>query len=323
MKRKIMTLLTAVILTASVFTGCSAKEDPKTPVENGTIETPEEVENVNEESTVYPLTIEDSFGNTVILEKKPERIVSVAPSLTETVFALGAEELLVGRTDYCDYPVETAGVESVGTLKEPNIEKIVELETDLVIASTHFSDDVYEKLKEIGIQVIVLNPNDSFEGVFSVIDAIGSITDAGSEAENLIEDMKVSIEDVKSKVNGLEAPSVYYVVGYGEFGDYTAGGGTFISEMIKLANGNNIADDVEGWSYSIEKIVEHDPDLLIVSKYYDAKQGVIEANGYKELTAVADGHVFEIDNNLIDRQGPRLAEGFEALARIIHPDAFK
>jgi len=323
LKRKIMALLTAVILTTGVFTGCSVNEDAKTPAENGTIETPEEVEEVNEERTVYPLTIEDSFGNTVILEKKPERIVSVAPSITETVFALGVEELLVGRTDYCDYPTEAAGVESVGTLKEPNIEKIVELETDLVIASTHFSDDVYEKLKELGIQVIVLNPNDSFEGVFSVIDALGSITDARSEAESLIEDMKVSIEEVKSKVNGLEAPSVYYVVGYGEFGDYTAGGGTFISEMIELANGNNIADDVEGWSYSIEKIVEHDPDLLIVSKYYDAKQGVIEANGYKELSAVVDGHVFEIDNNLIDRQGPRLAEGFEALARIIHPDAFK
>jgi len=320
MKRKIMALLTVAILTAGVFTGCSVKEDVKTPVVNETIETPEVI---NEEHTVYPLTIEDSFGNTVILEKKPERIVSVAPSITETIFAIEAEGLLVGRTDYCDYPAEASMVESVGTLKEPNIEKIVELEADLVIASTHFSDDVYEKLNELNIQVIVLNPNDSFEGVFSVIDALGEITDASSEAENLIEGMKASIEEVKSKVTGRTVPSVYYVIGYGEFGDYTAGGGTFISEMIELANGRNIANDVEGWSYSIEKIVEHDPDMLIVSKYYDAKKGVMEANGYNELSAVHDGDVFEIDNNLIDRQGPRLAEGFEALARLIHPDAFK
>lgn len=323
MKIKIMALLTATILTAGIFTGCSVKEDLKTPVENEPIETPEEIEEIKEEHTVYPLTIEDSFGNTVILENKPERIVSVAPSITETIYAIEAEELLVGRTDYCDYPAEVSMVESVGTLTEPNIEKIVELEADLVIASTHFSDDVYEKLNELDIQVIVLNPNDSFEGVFSVIDALGEITDASSEAENLIEEMRASIEDVKGKVNGRTAPNVYYVVGYGEFGDYTAGGGTFISEMIELANGRNIADDVEGWSYSLEKIVEHDPDMLIVSKYYDMKKGLMEANGYKELSAVRLGNVFEIDNNTIDRQGPRLAEGFEALARLIHPDAFK
>ncbi len=113
------------------------------------------------------------------------------------------------------------------------------------------------------------------------------------------------------------------MVGFGEFGDFTAGGGTFISEMIKRANGNNIADDVEGWSYSLEKVVEHDPEIVILSKYFDAKSGFIAANGYKDLTAVQKDNVFEIDNNLIDRQGPRLAQGFEALAKIIHPDAFK
>lgn len=323
MKRRIVALLTGIILTAGVFTGCGVKEEVDAPIESETIETPADAEEVNEEHTVYPLTIEDSFGSVVVLEKKPERIVSVAPSITETIFALEAEDLLVGRTDYCDYPVETADVESIGSLKEPNIEKIVELEADLVIASTHFSEDVYEKLSELDIQVIVLNPNDSFEGVFGVIEALGEITDENSTAAHIVEGMKASILEVTEKVKGLEAPSVYYVVGYGEFGDYTAGGDTFISEMIGMANGRNIADDVEGWSYSIEKIVEHDPDLLIVSEYYDAKSGVMEANGYKDLRAVKEGNVFEIDNNLIDRQGPRLAEGFNALARLIHPDAFK
>lgn len=322
MKRKIMNVLMVTLLSAGIFGGCGVKQDEAKPV-IGTVETPLEVVQTTAEHTVYPLTIEDSFGNSVVLEKKPDKIVSVAPSITETIFALDAEELLVGRTDYCDYPMETSAIASIGTLKDPNIEKIVELGTDLVIASTHFSDEVYKKLNELGIQVIVLNPNDSFEGVYGVIETLGEITDSNDEANVLNEGMMKKVSEVQTKVKGLEAPSVYYVVGFGEYGDFTSGGGTFISEMIKMANGNNIASDVEGWSYSVEKVVEHDPDLLIVSKYNEAKAGIIEANGYKDLGAVTQGKVFEIDNNLIDRQGPRLAEGFEALARIIHPDAFK
>lgn len=323
MKRKIMSILMVTLLTAGVIAGCSLKEEVIKPSDNEAVETPVEVIVTGEEHTVYPLTIEDSEGNKVIIEAKPERIVSVAPSITETMFALDVEELLVGRTDYCDYPVEVSGVASIGTLKDPSIEKIVELETDLVIASTHFSEDVYEKLKELDIQVIVLNPNDSFEGVYGVIDALGEITDSKDKAEALNEEMKNTVLEVQTKVEGLEAPSVYYVVGFGEYGDFTAGGGTFISEMIKMANGVNVADDVEGWSYSVEKVVEHDPDMLIVSAYFDTKAGIVEANGYKDLKATSEGKVFEIDNNLIDRQGPRLAEGFKALAMIIHPDAFK
>ena len=323
MKRKIMSIILMTIMTAGFAASCGVKQTESEPAGNDAVETPVEAEETGDEHTVYPLTIEDSEGNQVVIDAKPEKIVSVAPSITETMFALDVEELLVGRTDYCDYPAEVSGIASIGTLKDPSIEKIVELETDLVIASTHFSEDVHEKLTELGIQVIVLNPNDSFEGVYGVIDALGEITDAKSEAEALTEEMRATVLEVQTKVKGLEAPSVYYVVGYGEYGDFTAGGDTFISEMIRMANGVNIADDVEGWSYSVEKVVEHDPDMLIVSAYYDAKAGILEANGYKDLRAAAGGMIFEIDNNLIDRQGPRLAEGFKALAMIIHPDAFK
>jgi len=323
MKRKIIGLLTVTLLTMGILSGCGVKNGEDDQTVSGNVETPVEAETAGDEHTVYPLTIEDSAGNTVVFEEKPERIVSVAPSITETVFALGAEGLLVGRTDYCDYPAEVSGIESVGTLKEPNIERIVELDTDLVIASTHFSEDVYEKLNELGVKVVVLNPNDSFAGVYSVIEVMGEILDLSENADKLNSEMKETVAEVEDKVSGLSAPSVYYVVGYGEFGDFTAGGGTFISEMIRMANGENIADDVEGWSYSLEKIVEHDPEMVIVSKYYETKAGLIEANGYKDLSAVKAGNVFEIDSNMIDRQGPRIAEGFKALAEIIHPDAFK
>lgn len=312
MTKKILSLTLIIGLMVFIAAGCAT--NPKGTESNGEINTP---------STSFPLTIEDSYGNELTFEQKPERVISVAPSITETIFALDMQGILVGRTDYCDFPVEVSGIDSIGTLREPNIEKIVELEPDLVVASTHFSEDVFNKLNSLGIKVLLLNPQDSFEGVYEVITKLGQVLDANAEATSLVNGMKETVDYVKDKIKDQSKPTVYYVVGYGEYGDYTAGGGTFISDMIKMASGQNIADDMEGWSYSLEKLVEHDPAIVIVSKFNNAKNGIMEANGYQDLTAVIEGKVFEINNNLIDRQGPRLAQGFEELAKIIHPEAFK
>lgn len=317
---KTSNILVILFLVMMVFSGCSSKKAEMNPsVPNVETETP----SGNSLNTEYPILITDSTGREVTISEKPMNVISLAPSITETFFALGVEDLLVGRTEYCDYPSQVSGIESVGTLQEPNIEKITDLEADLVIASTHFKEEVQKKLEELGITVLVLNPNDSFEGVYDVIGKMGTVLDAQVKAEEIISSMKEKVSSVEEKVKELSSPSVYYVVGYGEFGDYTAGKGTFISEMIERAGGTNIADDVEGWSYSLEKIVEHDPQIIIVSKYYETKNGFINAEGYKELTAVKEDKVVEIDSNLIDRQGPRLADGFEDLARAIHQDDFQ
>ena len=135
--------------------------------------------------------------------------------------------------------------------------------------------------------------------------------------------MKSKVNDVIEAVKDQPKPEIYYVVSYGEGGDYTATGETFISQIIEMAGGKNAADDAQGWKYNIEKLVEKDPDILICPKYFDSKQGIIQANGYKELTAVKEGRLFEIDNNMLDRQGPRIADGLEELAKILHPDQFE
>lgn len=319
-KSKSTKLILVLFLLMLVFSGCSGKKaenDPSVP----SVET--ETPSGNSLDTAYPLVVTDSTGNEVTISEKPMNVVSLAPSITETFFALGVEELLVGRTEYCDYPSEVSGIESIGTLQEPNIEKIAELEADLVIASTHFKEEAQKKLEELGITVLVLNPNDSFEGVYDVIGKMGTVLDAQVKAGEIVVSMKEKVSSVEEKVKELSSPSVYYVVGYGEYGDYTAGKGTFISEMIERAGGINVADDVEGWSYSLEKLVEHDPQMILVSKYYETKNGFISTEGYKELTAVKEDKVVEIDSNLIDRQGPRLADGFEALAKAIHQDDFR
>ncbi|WP_353893890.1 ABC transporter substrate-binding protein [Proteinivorax hydrogeniformans] len=310
MNKKIISMMIILSLVGFVLVGCGTNE----PVDN------EQVKEVK--GTEYPLTLVDSYDNEITFEEKPARVISVAPSITETIFALNKEEYLVGRTDFCDYPQDVSEVASIGSLQEPNIEKIVELEPDFVIASTHFSEDVYNKLNNLGIEVVLLDPQDSFEGVYDVISQLGKILDANKEAAELVGGMKKTIDEVKEATKNLPKPRVYYVVGYGEFGDFTAGGDTFINDMIEMTSAENVASDVEGWGYSLERLVEQDPDMLIVSKYNDVKAGIMEANGYKDLTAVQQGNVFEIDNNLLDRQGPRIAQGLKELAKLIHPEAF-
>jgi iron complex transport system substrate-binding protein len=129
--------------------------------------------------------------------------------------------------------------------------------------------------------------------------------------------------DITSKVKDAKKPTVYYVAGFGKSGDFTAGKNTFIGNMIEIAGGKNAADDAIGWKYSVEKLVEKDPDILICSKFYASKKGIEATTGYKDLNAVRNGKLLEVDDNIIVRQGPRLAEGLEAIAKLIHPELFK
>ncbi len=269
------------------------------------------------------ITITGSYGETVTLHKPAERIVSIAPSITETVFALGKGKLLVGRTDYGDYPAEAASVQSIGSLTDPNIEKIVELKPDIVIASNHFKKGSADKLRKLSIKVLILKEDKTFDGVYTTIRDVAKITGAEQQGELIIKKMKTTVQAVESAVKGKPRPRVYYVIGFGEYGEYTAGGNTFIGQMITMAGGNNIASGLNGWAYSLEKIVAGNPDIIICSKYWDTKKKLMKANGYKDLRAVKEGKVFAIDNNLLDRQGPRLAEGLRKLAEIIHPESFQ
>jgi iron complex transport system substrate-binding protein len=303
----LMSILMVTLTACSTKVGSTAKVEEKPKVT----------------STTYPLKIKDSYNREVTIEKEPKRVISIAPNITETVYALEKKEVLVGRTDYCDYPSEVSSVQSIGTLKSPNLEKITELKPDLVIASTHFSEDTLKKLQELAIPVVVLYGSENFEGSYDTIDKLGQVLNANEKATSIISTMKQKVASVEEKVKGKSQPSVYYVVGFGESGDFTATGDTFIAQMIKMAGGKNVAEEGANWKFSLEKLVEKDPQMVIVSKNYDTKSGFMGAKGYKELTAVKNNKVFEIDDNLLNRQGPRLAEGLEALAKLIQPDAFK
>jgi iron complex transport system substrate-binding protein len=239
--------------------------------------------------------------------------------MTEIIYALGLGDRLIGRTDYCDYPPEVSSVESIGSIREPDLERIVELEPDLLIVSTHFTEENAAQLRELGITVLALYEEENFDGCYALVEKTGAALNRAAEAAGLVADMKAVVDGVTARVDGLEQPSVYYVVGFGEFGDYTAGGDTFIGSMLEMAGGQNIADEVQGWSYNLESLLEADPDIVILSQYFDSKALFLADENYKKLSAVANDKVFEIDNNMLDRQGVRNAEGLKALADIIHP----
>lgn len=321
---KIKRSLRLLLITVLVFSLVACGNTSNNTNENANGKKAEESKVTQNEGvkTTYPLTIVDSFNREVTIEKEPEKVISIAPNITEMVFALGASEKLIGRTDYCNYPEESSNIESIGGLQDPNVEKIVELNPDIVIASAHFKKEVLEKLEALGVKVVVFYGEESFDGVYESITKVGNILNKNSDADTVVSNMKEKVEFVTGKVKDEEKPSVYYVVGYGEGGDYTAGKGTFIGELIQMAGGINSASDVEGWTYSLEKLVENDPNILICSNKWDSKVGIEAANGYKDLTAVKEGRLMEINDDLIVIQGLRLAEGLQAMAKLIHPDLF-
>ncbi|HHX61399.1 MAG TPA: ABC transporter substrate-binding protein [Epulopiscium sp.] len=261
-------------------------------------------------------------GKEAKIKEQTMRIISVAPSITELIYALGKGDQLVGRSDYCNYPEQASEVPSIGSLSEPNVEKILELQPDIVFASAHFKEDIAKNLEDLGIQIVVIYNAEDFNGSYDSINRVGELINAKDKSQELVVSLEKEIEAISEKVKEHEMPKVYYVVGFGKDGDYTATGDTFVARMIEVAGGENIAKDATGWKYSLEKIIEEDPEYIFISQNYGMKEAFELAEGYKALSAVKNNKVIEIDDDLLNRQGPRLAQGVESLAKILHPDLF-
>lgn len=316
MLKKVFVLLLVVMLSFSLV-GCNSK--PSEAVDNEVLES--EIKESDEETPYLVFT--DSNNREIIFEEAPKRIISTAPNVTESIFALGAEDKLVGRTDYCDYPEGVSSIESIGTLTEVNIEKITELEPDVVIAASFFSEENIKKLEELDIKVAVIVSQENFEGVYENIRNIALITDKEEKAEEIVKEMQNKVNYVKESIEPFESKSVYYVIGHGEYGDYTATGDTFIGKMLEIAGGKNVAKDATGWKFSLEKLVEADPAIIISEDDESTMNGLKEANGYKDLTAIKTGKLYGVNKDMVSRMGPRLADGLLQMAKSIHPEAFE
>ncbi len=274
--------------------------------------------------TPEPKQITDDLGRIVIIEEIPQRIVSLAPGITEILFALGLGNKVVGVTDYCDYPEEALDLPTVGGYFMTSLEAIIGLDPDIVFADGH--DPVCGLLDTLGVTMVVLQPKD-IAGIYGDIALVGKITGKEEEAVVLIADMYDRIGAVTALTAwATERPTVFYVIDASNPAlPWTAGNGTFIDTLITLAGGENIASGVEGWTtFSLEVIVDRDPDMIIAPTYHGTSYlpDLTTLDVWKDMTAVKEGEIYLIEDDLVSRPGPRIVDGLEEMAKIIHPELF-
>jgi iron complex transport system substrate-binding protein len=275
-------------------------------------------------ANVAPRTFVDDLGRKVYLAKPPTRIVSLAPSITETLYALGAQDQLVGVTPYCDYPPEAKEKPKVGYL-HPNLESIVALEPDLVLAPREFLKvDVLAKLEQLKIPVFIFEAK-SLEDVLAHIQTIGRILERRQQANQVAADMRRRIDTVKAKTEGLPRPRLLYVLTSHPL--ITVGPGSFIHQLIETAGGANVAHRAVAPypRLNMEEVIQEDPELLVFpvgksESVSEAEQQTWER--WTTLSAVKHHRFHRIQSDIVNRPGPRIVQALEAMAKIIHPEAF-
>lgn len=270
----------------------------------------------------------DDMGRAVSINEIPERIVSFGPSITEILFALGLEEEVAGVSDYCDYPEGAKLKPKVGDAFNPSIEKIVELEPDLVLMVKQ--ERLMTELDSLGITYMVLDPKD-IDGIFKDIELLGKVTGIERKANKLVKDMQEHISSVLALVEDVPEVRVFFIVDATDLNNpWTAGSGSFIDALITMAGGENIAAKAVGaWvQFSIEQIVSSDPEVIVVQTMTGGIPTVSkeELEGHpvwQQITAVRQDRICFIDGDLVSRPGPRIVQGLEEIVKAIHPELFR
>lgn len=272
----------------------------------------------------FPLTITDSTGTEVKIEKKPERIVSVMPGTTEIAYAVGAGDKIVGVSNYDNYPEDVKKKEKVGDLKV-NIEKVVSLEPDIILADTG-NGEAIDALRKTGLPVVVMEAK-TFDEIYKSIEMIGKATGNDAKAAEVVGKMKTDVQDVQDKVKAVpqeKRPNVWIEVDPSLF---TAGTGTFMHDLVTLAGGKNIAGDLDGWKQlSEEKVLQRNPDVIMNTYGYYDKEGAAKIKQrpkWQQVQAIKDGRVFAVDSDVVNRPGPRITEGLKEIAEKLHPELFQ
>ncbi len=272
----------------------------------------------------FPVTLTDDEGTEVPLEAPPQRVISLSPANTEIVFALGAGDSLVGGTDFDDFPAEAADLPDVATFTGVLLEQVVDLDPDLVLAAGNAftpAADI-QRMRDLGFPVLVVYAA-TVDEVLSDIELIGQAIGRPEEATHLTAGMRDRIEEVTEATGASgEAPRVFYQIG-SEPEFYGPAPGSFIADMIELAGGDPITtSDPTVFSIPVERLVTADPEIIVVgdAAYGVCPEQVAARPGWRQMTAVREGAVRPIDDTIVTRPGPRLAEGLASLAVAIYPD---
>ncbi|MCM3789186.1 ABC transporter substrate-binding protein [Domibacillus indicus] len=306
-------------LSAALLAGCGGGEEK-------TADTAKENEPAKE-TAAFPVTVTGADNQKVEIEAAPERIISLMPSTTEIAFELNLGDQIVGVTDNDTYPEEVNEKEKVGGMSL-NVEKILSLNPDLVLADISNDEKAISQIREAGIDVLVSSEAQSIDQIYTSFELIGEATGTQDEAQKDIEEVKEGLAEIQEKASQIkeeDKKNIYFEIGASPE-IYSVGNGTFINEVIELVGANNIMNTEEGWpKVSEEAVIAKNPDTILINygAYEEnALDGVLKRQGWESVAAIKNKEVFEVDGDLTSRPGPRIVQGAEQIAKAVYPDVF-
>lgn len=273
--------------------------------------------------------IKDDLGYAHALGNPPQRIVSLAPNITEILFALSLEEEIIGVTRYCNYPQQALKKEKIGGMVDPDLEKIISLQPDLIIAFQGNPLRLIHRLKDLQLPVFVLQEGTSLESVFFLISKIGLITHKENPAAALVESLRKEFSRIQACLANVEHIPKVYINIHGK-GLWTCGNDSFLNDLVVNARGLNIAGATpRSWlAYSREELIHKNPEFIIVvtrsqKDFSEIKEWMIQEAHFENILAVQKDNIRFLDEDLITRPGPRIFRALEQISRILHPDSFR
>lgn len=312
MHKKSLFLLVLLLLASFTLSACSQAEVTPTP-----------------EPTEELLSFVDGLDRQVTLPAPAETVVSLAPSNTEILFAIGAGDQVIGRDEFSDYPQAAADIPTVGGgFGDYNLEAIVDLEPDLVLAAEINTPEQVKALSDLGLTVYLLANPTSLDEMYANLLILAELTGHVPETESLVAELKNRVAAVdETMAKAEDKPTVFYELDATDpSAPWTAGAGTFIDTLISRAGGENIASDLEGQylQISIEEILVRDPQVILLgdAAYGITPESLQDRSGWGNLSAVEADKIYAFDDNLASRPGPRLVDGLEELANLLHPELF-
>ena len=260
-------------------------------------------------------TWEDSYNRHVQLDTSPRRIVSISPAITEVMFLVGAQNKLVGVSDFCKYPPETALITKVGGMHNINFEQLLSLHPDVVLIGSMISQQDVDAIEKMGIPVICIVEESSLEGMAEMMEVVGKITQCEEKGNAEAASWREKIAERKAHApNPEDRKCVYYVVGFGDGGDFTSPKDTHIQEIIELAGARNAGDSLSGWNISREYLFKVNPDIILVRN--EDKEAFQSRYPYTLLDAVKNGRVYGIESGWIDVVSLRNMQAVDYIAEI-------
>jgi iron complex transport system substrate-binding protein len=310
-------LLLVVIVFSMASVGCAAQQSVS-PMPAPTV-------------TSGPFTLTDGLGRPLQFDQPAQRIVSIAPSNTEIIFSVGAGSQVVGRDEFSDYPEQAKQLPSVGGgYGALDMETLVALKPDLVLASQLTPAEQVQAIEKLGLKVYLLaNPQD-LEGMYENLLIVGKITGTQAEAQRLVDQLRSRVTAVDEKiVKAEQRPLVFYELDSTDpNAPWTAGPGSFIDTLVARSGGANLGARLKDAyaQISVEQLLVEDPDIIIIGDYTwggVTVGNVMARESWAGLDALEQGKVYIFDDNLVSRPGPRMVDGLEEMAKLLHPELFK